>query len=343
VRVLVTGAAGFVGGMVADAAAAAGHQVTALVRTPGARLRFAHPVEVVAADLLDRRQLAGAGVGRGFDAVCHLAALTRVRDSRLDPLRYFTTNVTGTINLLDALEHGTRLTGVAPVVVFGSTAAVYGEPVEQPVPESRLPAPTHPYGASKVAAEQVLAHQAATGRIGAVVLRSFNVAGAAGGHTDRDATRIVPAALAVAAGHTDVFVVNGDGGAIREYVHLADMARAYLVAIDAVGPGRYTVFNVGSGIGVSVREVLAAVERVIGRPVPTVQRPPAPEPAVLVADSRRIRAELGWDSPRSSIEVIVADAWAWTRPPSTPTAQPPPLIGSRSDGAPGGPLRSRSA
>jgi UDP-glucose 4-epimerase len=266
----------------------------------------------VAADLLDRRQLAGAGVGRGFDAVCHLAGLTRVRDSLRNPLRYFATNVTGTINLLETLELGTRLTGIAPVVVFGSTGAVYGDPGGQPIPESQSPAPTNPYGASKAAAEQVVAHQAATGRIGAVVLRTFNVAGAAGGHTDHDPTRIVPAALAVAAGHTDVFVVNGDGGAVREYVHLADMAGAYLAALNAVEPGRYTVFNVGSGTGVSVMEMLAAVEHVVGKPLPRVQRPPAPEPAILVADSNRIRAELSWDSPRSSIETIVADAWAWT-------------------------------
>jgi UDP-glucose 4-epimerase len=199
------------------------------------------------------------------------------------------------------------------VVVFGSSCTVYGEPDVQPIPESHSPGPTHPYGASKAAAEQVLAHQTATGRIGAVVLRSFNIAGAAGGHTDDDRTRLVPAALAVAAGHAEVFGVNGDGGTIREYVHLADMARAYLVALEAGRPGTFSVYNVGGGVGVSVNEVLEAVERITGRPVPQVRRPAAPEPAVLVADSRRIRDELGWDSPRSSIEAIVADAWAWTQ------------------------------
>jgi UDP-glucose 4-epimerase len=315
VRVLVTGAAGYVGGMVADTVAAAGHHVTALVRSPGSRPTFACPVEVVVADLLNPAQLAAVGVGRGFDAVCHLAGLTRVRESRLEPLRYFAANVTGTVNLLAELEHGTELTGVVPVVVFGSTCAVYGEPdsTVQPIPESHSPQPRHPYGASKAAAEQVLAYQAATGRIGAVVLRSFNVAGAAGGHADTDRTRIVPAALAVAAGDVDSFGVNGDGGTIREYVHLEDMAQAYLAALNAVGPGRYTVYNVGGGTGVSINEVLAAVERVTGRPVPQVRRPAAPEPAVLVADSNRIRDELGWRSPRSSIEAIVADAWEWTR------------------------------
>jgi UDP-glucose 4-epimerase len=313
VRVLVTGAGGFVGGVVADALAEAGYQVTALVRTATSQPRLAGGVEIVSADLTDPAQLAAADVSRGFDAVCHLAALTRTRESRREPLRYFDVNVTGTTNLLKALERGTETTGVVPAVVFGSSCAVYGESSVQPVSESKPPEPTHPYGASKAAAELVVAHQAATGRIGAVVLRSFNVAGAAEGHVDHDTSRIVPAALAVAAGHSEVFGMNGDGGVVREYVHVSDIAEAYLAALGAARTGRCKIYNVGSGTGVSVSEVLASVERVTGRAVRRTRRPPAPEPPVLVADSWRIRAELGWTSPRSSIDLIVADAWRWTR------------------------------
>ncbi|CUU57867.1 UDP-glucose 4-epimerase [Parafrankia irregularis] len=311
-RILVTGASGFVGGVTADLLCAAGHQVTALVRDATARSRLSRMVEVVQADLLEPRQLAAAGVSRGFDGVCHLAALTRVRESRETPLRYFAANVTGTINLLAALDAGTRATGVAPRFVFGSSCAVYGDGGTSPIPETRAAAPTSPYGASKLAAEQAVAYQAATGRLGAIVLRSFNVAGAVGSHSDRDSSRIIPAALGVASGRRDAFRVNGDGASIREYVHVVDMARAYLTALRAVVPGQCTVYNVGSGVGVSVSDVLATVESVTGRDVPRVTLPAVPEPRALIADSTRIRADLGWNSPSSTIERIVADAWRST-------------------------------
>jgi UDP-glucose 4-epimerase len=310
VRVLVTGAAGFVGGMVADTLAAAGHQVTALVKDDGAaRPRLDAGIRIVTANLLAPERLTAAGVEDGFDAVCHLAALTRVRDSLAAPLRYHAVNVTGTLHLLQALERGTDRHGTAPVVVFGSSCAVYGAGGVMPIPETATPAPIHPYGSSKLAAEQMIIEQARTGRIGAVILRSFNVAGAAAGHADTDRTRIVPAALDVAAGLSEVFGINGDGGTVREYVHVADMADAYQVALDAVRPGDSRIYNVGSGAGVSIIEVLAAVERVTGREVARVSRPAVTEARLLVADSGRIRSELGWRSDRSLIDQIVADAW----------------------------------
>ncbi|SNQ48142.1 putative UDP-galactose 4-epimerase [Frankia canadensis] len=307
-RVLVTGASGFIGSVVADALAAAGHAVTAMVRDRGASA-FAPGVKVVVADLLDPPTLTAAGVERGFDGVCHLAALTRVRESRTAPLRYFQANLTGTANLLAALEVGTERTGVAPAFVFGSSCAVYGDIDLTGVPESRRPDPSNPYGASKLAAERLLAHQAGTGLIGAVILRSFNVAGAVEGRFDHDDSRIIPAAIAVASGRTEVFRVNGDGQALREYVHVGDMATAYRMALEVAGPGRCSVYNVGSGTGVSVIDVLAAVGRISGHPVRRVHCPPVAEPKALVGDSQRIRTELGWSSPRSGIDQIVADAW----------------------------------
>jgi UDP-glucose 4-epimerase len=311
VRVLVTGAAGFVGGIVADQLAAAGHQVTALVRDEGVGPPpLDARVAIVTADLLTPPELTAAGVEEGYEAVCHLAALTRVRESVGDPLRYHEVNVAGTLNLLLALERGTRRHGIAPVVVFGSSCAVYGAGELTPIPESAPTAPLHPYGASKLSAERLVLDQARTGRIGAVVLRAFNVAGATPGHADPDRSRIVPAALEVVAGLRDVFGINGDGGTVREYVHVADMADAYRAALEAVEPGETRVYNVGSGIGVSITEVLDAVERVTGRTVARVRRPAVAEARVLVADSSLIRAELGWRSDRSRIDRIVADAWA---------------------------------
>jgi UDP-glucose 4-epimerase len=315
-RVLVTGAGGFIGGVVADFLAAQGHRVTALVRrrdpadaepvlTPG--------VEVVAADLLDARSLLAAGLDRGFEMVCHLAALTRVRQSRDEPLRYYETNVAGTVNLLGVLDQAVTAGGSPPVVVFGSTGTVYGDPGARPVTETRRAEPRHPYGASKLAAEQAIAHHAATGRIGAVVLRSFNVSGGAPGHVDRDLTRIIPGALRVAAGDAEAFRVNGDGRALREYVHVTDVAAAYGLALSAAKPGELRVYNVGSGAGVTVNEVLAAVERVTGNQVRRVPGPPVSEPRSLVVDSQRIRTELGWRPMRSTLERIITDAWHWSR------------------------------
>lgn len=313
-RVLVTGAGGFIGGVLADLLLAHGYEVTALVRHRRQAASLAPGIEVVTGDLLDPASLLDAGIDRGFDAVCHLAALTRVRQSRAEPLRYFETNVTGTVNLLLALDRGVEAGGPPPALVFGSTGTVYGDPGPTAVPESHEPAPVHPYGASKLAAEHAIAYQVATGRIGAVVLRSFNVAGGAPGHVDLDASRIIPAALAVAAGEAEVFRINGDGRARREYVHVDDIADAYLLALSAVKPGERRVYNVGTGTGVSVNDVLEAVERVTGRTVRRVSAPPAAEPACLLVDSRRIRAELGWTPTRSNLDRIIADAWRWSRP-----------------------------
>jgi UDP-glucose 4-epimerase len=326
-RILVTGAGGFIGGVVADLLAERGHRVTALVRRGGparglgpARTKaerntrpLAPGIEVVAADLLDPSSLARARLDRGFDGVCHLAALTRVRQSRDEPLRYFETNVTGTVHLLAALDRGVQAGGPPPIVVFGSTGTVYGDPGSAPVPETRPAEPVHPYGASKLAAEHAIAHQAATGRIGAVVLRSFNVSGGARRHVDGDTTRIIPAALRVAAGELPAFRINGDGRALREYVHVRDVAEAYALALAAASPGDRRVYNVGSGTGMTVNEVLAAVERVTGRTVRREYGPPVVEPRALVVDSGLIRAELGWRPTRSALDRVVSDAWRWSR------------------------------
>lgn len=293
-RVLVTGAAGYIGYAVGRRLAAAGHEVDGLVRRDAG---LPAGVRAVRGDLL-----APDGLPRGpYDGVCHLAALTRVRESFERPLPYFTANVQGTVNLLEAVA--------ADRVVFGSTAAVYGTPERQPIPETEATAPASPYGASKLAAEQAVRYHARTGAIGAVVLRTFNVAGSVDGRIDPDGTRLIPAALAVAAGHAPHLDVNGDGRAVREYLHVDDLAAAYVRALEAVRPGEDRVYNVGSGAGAAVHEVVAAVEAVTGRPVPVRRRPARPEAPVLVCDAAAIRAELGWRPERSALPEIIAGSW----------------------------------
>jgi UDP-glucose 4-epimerase len=280
----------------------AGHSVVGF-----ARKSMPCSCELRTGDILD---LAGLEqVVKGADAVCHLAALTLVRESFEEPVRYFRVNVSGTLNLLDAMNAEAQRCGRPLRLVFASTGAVYGAPERQPITEAQEPAPGNPYGASKLAAETVIGYQVALGAISAVTLRTFNVAGAVDGHGDPDTSRIIPKTLLVAAGQADRLNVNGDGSAIREYTHVCDLALAYAAALDVADPAGHRIYNVGSGVGVSIREVIEITERITGRPVPVRWGPPVREPRELRADSSRINAELGWRPTRSNLETIIADAW----------------------------------
>ena len=297
-RVLVTGAGGYLGRAVVEALDHAGHEPVAMVHSD--RSTVPADVETRPGDLLRADSLADAV--RGVDAVCHLAGLTRARESWDQPLRYFAVNVSGTLALLDAMA-----ASGAGVVVFASTGSIYGTPELQPMSEDLPDAPPHPYAASKQAAESAIEWQARAGGLGAVVLRLFNVAAGA----DPDPTRIVPRVLAVAAGESPSVEVNGDGSAVRDFLHVNDAAQAFVAALDA-GPrvGAFRRYTVGSGVGTSVRDVVTAAQRVTGRPVPVVHRPPAVEPQALVCDPARAAAELGWKPRRSDLDTIVGDAWA---------------------------------
>jgi UDP-glucose 4-epimerase len=302
-RVLVTGVTGFVGRAVVRQLTMAGHSVVGFART-------SRPCscELRTGDILDPAALEQAV--EGADAVCHLAALTLVRESFEEPVRYFRVNVAGTLNVLDAMNAEAQRSGHPLRLVFASTGAVYGAPERQPITEAQEPAPGNPYGASKLAAESVIGYQAALGAISAVTLRTFNVAGAVDGYGDPDTSRIIPKTLLAAAGQAGSLNVNGDGSAVREYTHVCDLARAYAAALDVAGPARrHRVYNVGSGAGVSIREIIETTERITGRLVPVRWGPPAREPRELRADSSRINTELGWHPTQSSMETIITDAW----------------------------------
>jgi UDP-glucose 4-epimerase len=302
-RVLVTGAFGFIGTAVGRRLALAGHDVVAVTsRSLDEVTAPVFPCRIVRADLRDQVSVRAAITGAEVDAVCHLAGLGKVRESFERPDEYQAVNAAGTKALIDALAAGTRF-------VFASSVAVYGVPERQPVTEDAPLRPTSPYGESKVAAERAVAEAAASGELGAVCLRIFNAAGAVAGVADTDLSRVIPKAFAVAAGDAPCVEVNGDGSAVRDFMHVADVADAFLTALEeACRPGTVATYNVGA-TAASVAEILAVAEEVTGRPIPVTRNPPRNEPPVLISDHSKIGDELEWAPARSALREIVADAW----------------------------------
>lgn len=298
-KVLVTGGTGYVGRAVVRALAGNDHVPVVLARRSQPAAPTQDSCEVRYADITDLAATERAL--SGVDAICHLAGLTRVRDSWSAPSEYFRVNVGGTAGLLTCASRvGVRR------FVLASTAAVYGSPEHQPMSEALPLDPPHPYAASKVAAEQAIEWQARAGEVGAVVLRLFNVAG----DSDPDTTRIVPRILAHLAGETSSLQVNGDGTAVRDYLHVDDAAAAFAHALDAVpAPGEARHYNIGSGVGASIADIIAAAERVTGRQANVVHGPPAAEASALVCDPTRAAAELNWKPQRSDMTSILTDAW----------------------------------
>ena len=315
-KTLVVGGAGYIGSVVAQHLLSAGHQVTVADNlSKGHEWAVPDGAELRRVDVLDRSALA-ATLDGGFDAVLHFAALSLVGESVEVPVQYFRVNVAGTLNLLDAM----RVAGVRRLV-FSSTAAVYGEPQIVPIAETAPTLPTNPYGASKLAVDQVIAFEAAATGLGAVSLRYFNVAGAAYGLGERHTTEthLIPIALQVAAGQREHLTIYGedyptpDGTCIRDYIHVEDLSDAHLLALPAPAPGEHRIYNLGNGTGFSVQQVVDAVREVTGHPVPVeVGARRAGDPARLVASSARIHEDLGW-SPAHTLKDIVADAWEFAQ------------------------------
>jgi UDP-glucose 4-epimerase len=316
-RALVVGGAGYIGSVVGRHLVEGGHRVTvADDLSKGHRWAVPEGAELRVVDVLDRPALAEVVAG-GFDAVLHFAALSLVGESVDAPVHYFRTNVGGTLNLLDAM----RAAGVRRLV-FSSTAAVYGEPEMVPIPETAATLPTNPYGASKLAVDHVIGYEAAATGLGAVSLRYFNVAGASGrqGELHDPETHLIPSVLRVALGERDAVRIFGtdyptdDGTAVRDYIHVDDLARAHLLALDATQDPVHRVYNLGNGAGFSVRQVVDAARLVTGCQIPAVESPRrAGDPATLVASSARIGADLGWVPEKPAVEDMIGDAWHWMR------------------------------
>lgn len=312
-RLLVVGGAGYIGSVVSAELLRSGHEVTVADNLLRGHLDAVPAgANFVALDLCDPDAVDRV-VTSEFDGVMHFAALSLVGESVDQPVRYFRANLGGTLNLLDAM----RYAGIRRLV-FSSTAACYGEPEEVPITEEALTRPTNPYGASKLAVDHAIGFECAASGLSAVSLRYFNVAGASGPHGERHdpETHLIPLVLQAAAGRRESVSVFGqdyptaDGTAVRDYIHVEDLARAHLLALaSATSPG-HRIYNLGNGAGFSVREVIEAARAVTGKEVPTVDAPRrAGDPAVLIASSRRIAEELGWKPEKPDLKTIVADAW----------------------------------
>ncbi|MGE3841695.1 MAG: UDP-glucose 4-epimerase GalE [Vicinamibacterales bacterium] len=315
-RLLVTGGAGYIGSIVAEQAVLAGHDVLVIddLRC-GNRAAIPSSCTFFEGGIGDRALLRRIFESGPVDAVVHLAAEAAIEASVTDPAVYFQANLADSLVLLDAMRtHRVRR------LVFSSTAATYGEPVRVPIDETHPKHPINAYGESKLMLERCLPWYHRAYGLNAIVFRYFNAAGATAerGEARPHETHLLPLVLDAAVGrrqHVSVFgqdYATSDGTCIRDYVHVVDIARAHLLALERVDEVGLDFFNVGSETGFSVMQVIQAVERVVGKPVPwrpAARRPG--DPAVLVASAGRLRDALGWRPVEPGLEPIVESAYRW--------------------------------
>jgi UDP-glucose 4-epimerase len=325
-RVLVTGGAGYIGSVVAEELLQAGHQVVVFDNlSRGHRQAVPKNAELVVGDLADRAlldQLFRSRLidSRGFDAVMHFAALIEAGESMKAPEQFFRNNTANALTLLEAM-----LAARVKRFVFSSTAALYGNPERTPIAEDDALHPTNAYGESKLLVERMLRWFHQIHGLGYASLRYFNAAGASRpdqGEAHQPETHLIPRILEVALGraeHVNIFgtdYATPDGTCVRDYIHVSDLARAHLLALEALAPGNSSplIYNLGNGQGFSVCEVVEVARKVTGHPVPVIESPRrAGDPAVLIASSERIRRDLGWQPRFPDLKTIVGSAWQWHR------------------------------
>jgi UDP-glucose 4-epimerase len=312
-KIFVTGGAGYIGSICVEELLNAGHQVTVFDNlTEGHKAALDPRAHFVQGDLDHLAGVTEALAQAGADAVMHFAANALVGESMTNPAKYFRNNVTGGLHLLESMA----ACGVKKIV-FSSTCATFGTPERVPIDESLPQRPINPYGESKLMFEQMLRWFDEIHGIKYVALRYFNAAGASAkfGEDHRIETHLIPNILRVALGQKQDVSIFGtdyptpDGTCIRDYIHILDLAQAHMLAL---GRSESAKYNLGTGGGTSVREVIAACEKVTGRPIRILEQPRRPgDPARLIASSEKIHAELGWTPCFQAIEPIIESAWKW--------------------------------
>ena len=312
-RIFVTGGAGYIGSVTAELLLDEGHEVAILDNLiEGHRRAVDSRAQFIQGDLADRDQIERALSNRRPDAVMHFAAYALVPESMRDPSKYFRNNVSNGLNLLDAM-----LTTGVQRIIFSSTCALFGPPDRVPIDETAPARPANPYGESKLAFEKILRWYDQVHGLKFVCLRYFNAAGATEdlGEDHRPETHLIPNVLKVALGQRPSLEIYGtdyetpDGTCIRDYIHIVDLAHAHFLALGATASGFY---NLGTGGGSSVREVIAACRKITGRNIDTIEKPRRPgDPPRLIASSEKIKKELGWQPQFQSLDVIIESAWAW--------------------------------
>lgn len=319
-KILVCGGAGYIGAHMCKMLAGQGHQVTVFDNLSTGHRQACRWGDFVLGDLLDPRALQELFATSDFAAVMHFSARSLVGESMANPSLYYLNNVGGTLNLLEAMRaHGVRR------FVFSSSAATFGNPVQDAIDESHPQVPINPYGETKLIVERALGYYASAYGLDSMSLRYFNAAGADPegliGESHTPETHLIPNVLKAAlAGESQLKVFGADyptrdGTCIRDYIHINDLCRAHLLGLQYLEstPGAHG-FNLGNGRGFSIMEIIRAAEEVTGRKIPyaTEARRPG-DPAALVADSRRARAVLGWQPGHPEIGEIIGSAWAWHR------------------------------
>jgi UDP-glucose 4-epimerase len=312
-RIFVVGGAGYIGSVCAELLLDEGHEVIVLDNLTEGHRRAVDPrANFIQGELADRTQIQTALSNHRPDAVMHFAANALVGESMRDPSKYFRNNICNGLNLLDSMV----ATGVRRIV-FSSTCAIFGLPERLPIEETTPPHPINPYGESKLVFEKVLQWYDRIHGLRFVSLRYFNAAGATKnfGEDHRQETHLIPNVLKVALDQKPNVEIYGsdyetpDGTCVRDYIHIVDLARAHILALSAPDSAFY---NLGTGGGSSVREVVSACAKVTGRKIATIEKPRRPgDPPRLIASSEKIKKELGWRPQFQSLEAIIESAWKW--------------------------------
>ncbi|MDD5459218.1 MAG: UDP-glucose 4-epimerase GalE [Phycisphaerae bacterium] len=316
-RVLVCGGAGYIGSNMTSLLGRAGHEPIVYDNFSKGHRDAIEGFEVVKGDLSDCDLITTVLKTRRINAVMHFAAFIEVGESVKEPLRYYHNNVCNTWQILCAMDR----TGVEKFV-FSSTAAVYGMPQRVPISEEVAKSPINPYGETKLAVERMCHWQAEAGKLRYAALRYFNAAGAGDncrlGEDHRPESHLIPLVMQAAMGKRESIEIRGtdyptdDGTCVRDYIHIEDLCRAHLLALDRLGDERELVYNLGNGKGYSVREVVDTVKKVSGKNFKVVEGPRrAGDPPVLTADASKAVKELGWKPQFGELEKIVATAWKW--------------------------------